>query len=68
MSKDELNELVETFQEKHGDTFNSLKNSVKRAVEEHDGDSLLLLRQMCMEAVTTITAIIGAGGPKGENN
>ena len=68
MSESELKEVIGTFQEKHGITFDMLKDSIRRAVEEHDGDNLLLIRQMCLEAAQTITNIVGLGGPKGTDN
>ena len=65
---DELKEVIETFESQHKITFEMLKDSIRRAVEEHDGDSLLMIREMCLEAARTITSIISAGGPRGENN
>jgi len=68
MSDQELKECIATFTEKHAITFEMLKASIQQAVEEHDGDSLLMIREMCLEAARTITSIISAGGPRGENN
>ena len=68
MSESELKEVIGTFQEKHGITMDALRDSIARAVREHDGDSLLMLREMALEAARTITAIISAGGPKGQDN
>jgi len=65
---DELKEVIGTFREKHGITEDMLRDSIARAVREHDGDSLLMLREMALEAARTITSIISAGGPRGENN
>lgn len=59
-TKGEIDELMETFSQKHGALVQAIIETVNQMVREHDGDSLLLFRRYLENMIALIDERMGA--------